>query len=114
MGILERGFVILTKEGSMDFMIIDASYLRMTENHRGEYTIYWISRRLALDNHRHDDRSTSSEEVAVLGDLTTQRLDECPSLDTLILEDELLIGRTDSLEDLLVDRHHLMRMDEST
>jgi uncharacterized protein YjbK len=69
---------------------------------------------LALDNHRHDDRSPSGEEIAVLGNLTTQRLDECTSLDTLVLEDELLIGCTDSLEDLLVNCHHLMGMDEST
>ena len=69
---------------------------------------------LSLYNNRHHYWSTTREQIAVLGDLTTESLDELTSLDLGILDDQLLICLSDSLQYLLVDIHHLIRMDEST
>ncbi len=69
---------------------------------------------LSFDDDRHNNRCTAGEEETVFGDLTSHGLDEVTSLDTLIIRYEFLIGCTDSFEDLLVDGHHLMRMDESS
>ncbi len=41
-------------------------------------------------------------------------MDELGSFDAIVREYRLFIGIADSLEDLLMNCHHLMRVDEST
>lgn len=72
----------------------------------------WL--KLSFYHNRHNNRSSSRKKVAVFGDLSTKPLYQLTSFDLRIFNEELLIGRADSLEDLLVDIHHLIGMNKST
>ena len=65
-------------------------------------------KKLSFDDNRHHDGCPSGHEVAILGKLTTKGMHELRPFDTRVGEDRLLIGVSDSLEDLLVHSHHLL------
>jgi len=67
----------------------------------------------SFDNNRHHYRCTTSQEIAIFCDFTAHTLEKFASVNFWIREDERLISRTNSFDNLLMDTHHLMCMDES-
>ena len=68
---------------------------------------------LSLYHNWHHHWCTTGQKITILGDLTTKSLNEFSSFNLWIFCENLLVCRSDSLEYLLVDIHHLIRMNES-
>ncbi len=73
------------------------------------YTFY---KRLALDNNRHNYRSTSCDKIAVFCEFASEVLYQLTSFYARILDDWLFIYMANPFEYLFMDIHHLIRMNE--
>ncbi len=69
---------------------------------------------LPFYNHWHHDRGSPGYEIAIFREFTTEHMNKFWSFDAIIRKYSLFIGIADSFQDLLVNCHHLMRVDEST
>ena len=74
----------------------------------------WYRNHLSLYHNRHHYWSTTSEKVAILGNLTTQSLYQLPSFNLWIFCEKFFITCSNSFEYFFVYIHHFIGMNKSS